>query len=97
MISMTELKSDFGLTNADSFEYILKSYISQNIFWTSSNLEGMLFQSEKDVHMIGEIYKTLQRAYPTDNILEKNVNYWNQYLKRTDVGIRRDVGASLTK
>ena len=34
--------------------------------------------------MIGKIYKTLQRSYPTDNLL--NINCWNQDLKRTDVG-----------
>lgn len=38
--------------------------------------------------MIGKLYKILQRAYPTDNLLEKNINYWNQDLKGTDVGTR---------
>ena len=35
--------------------------------------------------MIGKIYKTLQRAYLTDNVLEKNINYSNQDLKITDI------------
>lgn len=68
----------------------LKSYISQHFhlksFGHQSNLEGILFGSEKDIHMIGKIYKTLKRAYPTDNLLEKNITYWNQDLKITDVG-----------
>ena len=52
----------------------LKSYTSQNLDWKSfSNLEGILFESEKDVHMIGKQYKTLRRAYATDNLLEKNL------------------------
>ena len=39
--------------------------------------------------MIGKIYKTLQRAYPTDNLLEKKyITYWNQNFKRTDIGTR---------
>ena len=50
--------------------------------------EGILFESEKDVHMIGRLCKTLQRAYPNDYLLETNINYWNQDLKTTDVGTR---------
>ena len=32
--------------------------------------------------------KPLQRVHPTDNLLEKNINYWNQDFKRTDVGTK---------
>ena len=38
--------------------------------------------------MIGHIYKTLQRAYLTDNLLGGGKNDWNQDLKITDVGTR---------
>jgi hypothetical protein len=71
-ISMTELKSSFGLTNVDIFKYMqLKSFISTNFNLKSigqSNLVGTLFESENDIYMIGKIYKTLQRACPTDNL-----------------------------
>ena len=60
-ISMTEFKIHFGLTNVDSFKYMqLKRYISQNVDFKSfrhqSNLEGILSESEKEVHMIEKIY-----------------------------------------
>lgn len=62
-----------------SFKYMqLKSYISQNVYLKSfghqSNLKGILFESENYVHMTEKIYKTLQRVYPTDNLLEKKNN-----------------------
>jgi hypothetical protein len=31
--------------------------------------------------MKGKKYKILQRTYPTDNLLETNLHYWNQDLK----------------
>jgi hypothetical protein len=40
--------------------------------------------------MIGKTYKTLQRAYPTDNVFEKNTNYFDQDLKMTDISTRRE-------
>jgi hypothetical protein len=42
--------------------------------------------------------QTLQRAYPTDNLLENNINYWNQDLK--ELMLAQDggeVGAYLMK
>ena len=46
-ISMTELKSNFRLTNVAIFKYIqLKYYIKK----FQSNLEGILYESENDIH-----------------------------------------------
>jgi hypothetical protein len=36
-------------------------------------------------HWIGQMYKTLQKAYSTDNLLKTYRNYWNQDLKMTDI------------
>ena len=38
----------------------------------------------------------MQRAYPTDNLLENNINYWNQDFRRTDVGTRWRESWSIT-
>jgi hypothetical protein len=61
------------MINVDMFKYMqLKSFISRNFdFGYQSNFEGVLFGWEKDINMIGKIYNTLQRTYPTDYLLEK--------------------------
>jgi hypothetical protein len=55
----------------------LKSCISPNFhlkgFGHHSNVEGILFESETDTHMISKIYKTLQRGYPANNLF-KNID-----------------------
>lgn len=70
----------------------LKSFISQNVdlkyFGHQSNVEGILFESEKDTNIIGKVYKTLKSAYPIYNLLDKNMNYWYQNVKITDIGTR---------
>jgi hypothetical protein len=55
--------------------------IESNASGHQSNLEGIDFESEKDVYNIGKIFKPLQRAYPTDNLLKKNMSYCNQDLE----------------
>ena len=67
LLSMTELKSNFGLTNVDTFKYTQPGFYLKS-FGHQSNLEGILFESEKNVHVIGKPYKTLQRAYSADNL-----------------------------
>ena len=57
-------------------------------FGHQSNLQGILFESENDINMTGKPYKTLQRAYPTDYLLETKTNFWNQEFKITDFGTR---------
>jgi hypothetical protein len=69
---MIELKGNFGQTNVDIFQYMqLKSFISRNYDLKHQNsLEGIVFESENYFYMMVR-YTTSQRAYPTNNLLEK--------------------------
>lgn len=64
---------------------------------TSGHKEPVFFlhqhnlESEKEVHMIGKRYKTLLKAYSTDNLLDY---YWNQHLSLFYVGTRWRQGLS---
>jgi hypothetical protein len=75
----------FGLTSVDITTHLfhLKS------FGHLGNLEGIIFESENYVHMIGKIYNTLQRAYPTENLFKNFFQLLEPRLKGTAWSIRR--------
>jgi hypothetical protein len=89
---MTELKSHFGLTNIDILKDILhlKSFLTQNVdlksFGHQGNVEGFLFDTEKDTCMIGTFSINPCRKHIQLTISSKKRNYWNQDLKITDIG-----------
>ena len=57
-------------------------------FGQQSNLKDVIFDSESGDHLIGKVYRLLQKSYSIENLLQSRTHLWNQDLEQEDIAVR---------